>query len=265
MTAPLLDTHVSIITGGTVGIGLASAAVFAREGATVVVVSRNKDHVASAVSKLRAQCPDCDVLGIPADVCVEEDMERMVETTIKTFGRIDSLVASAGLLRAPGASLTPLVKMTLDEWDAIIDVNLRGMFLADRAVLKEMIRQGEGHIVNISSTSGRKGHAYDSAYCASKFGAIGLTESLAQEAALNGVKVQLVLPGAVDTPMWDQNGPFRRPECAMEPERVAELILHMLGLPSDTILGGVVVEPMDKPESARWGARQSLSAGGATL
>jgi len=106
-----------------------------------------------------------------------------------------------------------------------------------------MMKQRAGEIINLSSTSGQKGRAMDSVYCASKFGVIGLSDSLAEEVRQYGIRVQTVLPDAVRTPLWDQNGPIGAPEYALMPERVADLILFMLQLPSDTIMENVIVSP----------------------
>jgi NAD(P)-dependent dehydrogenase (short-subunit alcohol dehydrogenase family) len=117
-----------------------------------------------------------------------------------------------------------------------------------------MIAQRSGQIVNVSSTSGRKAYAFDTAYCASKYGIIGLTEALADEVRPYGVRVQAVLPGAIETPMWEQNGPLRRPHYALPPARVADVILYMLGLPEDAMLANTMIEPVGRPAQAGWRA-----------
>src|SRR5262249_20528289 len=115
-----------------------------------------------------------------------------------------------------------------------------------------MVAQRRGVIVNLSSTSGRHGLAYDAAYCASKFGVIGFSEALAEEVRSSGIKVHTVLPGAVDTAIWDQNRPLPRPEQILPPQRVAELILYLLTLPQDTILVRVAVTPCELGRRPKW-------------
>jgi NAD(P)-dependent dehydrogenase (short-subunit alcohol dehydrogenase family) len=181
-------------------------------------------------------------LGLALDVTSERDMEAMARRTVETFGRIDIFVGCAGILRAPGTLPKPLADLSLSEWELVLQVNLTGTFLSNRAVLPAMIAQKGGTIINLSSTSGRQGRAHDSAYCASKFGVVGLTEALAEEVRHHGIKVQAVLPDAVDTPLWEQNGPIK-PEIALAPERVADLIVFMAALPPDTILGATVLSP----------------------
>lgn len=172
-------------------------------------------------------------------------MKAMAERTVEAFDRIDILVATAGILRGTGSTPRPLANVSLDEWEQVLGVNLRGMFLSNRAVLSTMLKQRAGNIVNISSVSGRQGRAFDAPYCASKAGVIGMSESLAEEVRNSGIRVQIVAPDAVDTPLWDQNGPVPRPPNALGPERVAELIVYLLAQPPDTVIPSVVVAPFN--------------------
>jgi NAD(P)-dependent dehydrogenase (short-subunit alcohol dehydrogenase family) len=246
-----LDGRVAIVTGATAGIGPAICERLARAGAAVVLLGRDRARVDAAAASVR-RVGTGHALGITGDVRVEADMAHMAEDALQHFGQIDILIAAAGILRAPGARpLQTLSQMTSAEWDAVIDTNLTGVFLADRAVLPAMIRQGEGHIINVSSTSGRKAYAFDTAYCASKYGVLGLTEALAAEVARHGVLVEALLPGAIDTPMWEQNGPLQRPEHALPPARVADLVLTMLTLPG-AVLPGPAIEPLGLPARTGW-------------
>jgi NAD(P)-dependent dehydrogenase (short-subunit alcohol dehydrogenase family) len=240
-----LKDRVAIVTGGASGIGLAICHELVGEGAAVVPVDLDKSRVDNAVKALKAKKPGSIdtrtvAMGLAFDVRSEQDMEEMSRRTVETFGRIDILVASAGILRRKGSGLKMLVQTSTSEWDEVIDTNLKGVFLSNRAVLSTMIEQRNGHIINISSTSGRQGRAFDSAYCASKFGVIGLSQSAAQEVAQYGVKVSTILPDAVDTPLWEQNGPITRTDDMLPPERIANLVIYMLTLPDDTI----VLEPV---------------------
>jgi NAD(P)-dependent dehydrogenase (short-subunit alcohol dehydrogenase family) len=133
-------------------------------------------------------------------------------------------------------TLKLLTQLRIVEWNEVLDTNIKGVFLSNRAVLPTMIAQRRGNIVNISSVAGRQGWAHDPAYCASKHGVIGLLEALAEEVGQHGVKVQVVSPAAVDTPMWDQHGPFPRPGNTLPPTRVADFIIYLLSLPTDTAL-----------------------------
>jgi NAD(P)-dependent dehydrogenase (short-subunit alcohol dehydrogenase family) len=146
----------------------------------------------------------------------------------------------------------------LQEWGAVIDTNLKGTFLCNRAVLPIMIKQRGGQIINISSTSGLKGRAFDSVYCASKFGIIGLSEALSEEVRQYGIRVHVVLPDAVDTPIWEQNAPVRAPEDSLSPERIASVITYLVGLPGDTVLENLVIRPLRTRRRKKRGADNSL-------
>ncbi|HKQ98117.1 MAG TPA: SDR family oxidoreductase, partial [Candidatus Polarisedimenticolia bacterium] len=184
------------------------------------------------------------------------DMETMAAEVLKRRGRIDILVAAAGILRGETGKPQMLHETAAAAFDRVIDINLTGTYLANRAVLGAMLKAKSGNIVNVSSTSGKKGLAYDAAYCASKFGVIGLTESLAEEVRPQGVRVQVVLPEVVDTPMLEQNGPLFRPKEMLPAERVAQFIAHLVTLPA----GMVLVNPVLGVFRAGRGAR---GAGGA--
>lgn len=257
----LLHGQVAIVTGGTVGIGRATCVALVKEGATVVVVGRNRERIEETLAELKRHKRNPKPLGLALDVRREPDMQEMADRTLERFGRIDILIAAAGILRAKGGLLRTLQQMSAEEWDEVLDTNLKGVFLSNRAVLPTMIRQRRGNILNISSTSGRKGLAYDSAYCASKFGVIGLSEALAEEMRQYGIRVQILLPGAIQTGMWDQNGPLPRPASILAPERVANLILYLVTLPEDTVLAAPIVEPFKTRLRTRWLSRSTLQIG----
>lgn len=254
-----LRGQVAIVTGGSGGIGWATCLALLAAEASVTVVDVIEERVqavtAGACAHLGAATGD-RTLGLVLDVRREEDMARMAEATVARFGRIDLLVAAAGILRARGAPPRLVAQTTPEEWDEVLDTNLRGVFLANRAVLPAMLRQHAGQIVNVASVQGRQGHAYDAAYCASKAGVIGLSESLAEEVRAEGVRVHVVLPDAVETPMWEQNGPIPRPPAMLPAGRVAEFILYLLTLPEDTVLISPVIAPFQRRR--RGGAARPL-------
>jgi NAD(P)-dependent dehydrogenase (short-subunit alcohol dehydrogenase family) len=236
--------EVVVITGGAGGIGRATAELLARRGARLIVVDRDDATVATALASLPARG---ESLGMALDVRDPEDMAEMARRTLERFGRIDALIAAAGILRAHPGAPRPAHKLTPEEWQRVLDTNLTGVFLSNRAVLPAMVKRGSGAIVNVSSTSGRVGRPFDAAYCASKFGVVGFTEAVAQEVARSGVRVHAVLPGAVDTPLWRQNGPIGAPPDALPPQRVAELIVYLLTLPRDTLIVEPVIVPSGLP------------------
>jgi 3-oxoacyl-[acyl-carrier protein] reductase len=255
-----LADHVAVVTGGSFGIGRATSLALARQGAAVVVVGRTEAHVAETVRELQEAVQRTELMGLVLDLRRDRDAKEMARRTLDRFGRIDILVAAAGILRGRKGRLKTLYEMSVEEWDEVLDTNLKGVFLTNRAVLPVMLRQQRGQIVNVSSTSGQMGLAYDSAYCASKFAVIGFSEALAEEVRAFGVRVQVVLPGAVDTAMWDQNGPVPRPPHRLPVARVADLIVHIIRLPSDVVLVGPAVVPFGVSRTPAWLGRERPQA-----
>ena len=223
----------------------------AREGASVTVVGRDKKRLAEVSQQMKAQFGN-DTLELQLDVLSEADMEKMTQKTLERFGHIDILVSSAGILRPANLGMKTLAQTPLEAWNAVVDTNLKGLFLSMRSVLPQMIKQRSGDILSISSKSAVKGLAFDSAYCASKFGVLGLTESVAQEVQSYGVRVQTILPGTFDTDLWDQNSVMARPPNLPPPERVAELIVQMIALPQGSCLSAPLIEPLQTVARPDW-------------
>lgn len=243
-----LTGRVAIITGAAGGIGGATARALAARGARLVLVDRSEAALAELAGGLEADC-----LTLTADVTREDDMARMAEAALERFGAIDALVASAAILRA-GGTMQTLAETPYDDWRRILDVNLTGTFLANRAVLPAMLAARRGDIVNLSSTSGKRGRAFDGPYSASKAGIIGLSEALAEEVMRQGVRVQTLIPDAVETGLWAQLGTAAlKPQAMMPAERIGELIAWMLALPRDTYLMNPTVAPV--PSRRRKGGR----------
>jgi NAD(P)-dependent dehydrogenase (short-subunit alcohol dehydrogenase family) len=241
-----IDGLVAIVTGAASGIGRATFLALLEAGASVIAVDLNEGLLTQLMNEVgclgdprRSRACSAFVL----DVRKEKDMSDMVLRTVELYGRIDILVNCAAILRLAGTSPKPLAELSVTEWDEVLATNLKGTFLSNRAVLATMIANRRGQIINLSSTSGRQGLALDSAYCASKFGVIGLSQSLAQEVSRYGIKVHVVLPAAVDTPLWHQNGPIPQPVEILPASRVAALVIHLLTLPEDTILVEPVIAP----------------------
>lgn len=233
----VLNDKVVIITGAAGGIGAATARLLAGRGCKLVLVDRSAEA-------LQAIADEVGAIALPSDVTSEQDMTRMAEVTLEAHGRIDVLIAGAGILRTSG---TPqkVADTAFADWKRVLDVNLTGTFLSNRAVLPAMLAQKLGDIVNISSVSGKQGRAFDGPYAASKFGIVGLSESLAEEVQREGVRVQCLLPDAVDTTIWDQSGGLAlKPRLMLAPESVASFIAYLVTLPRDTFLLNPVVAPV---------------------
>ena len=245
-----LEDRCVIVTGASGGIGSACAKLFAAHGAKLALVDRDEAKLSALAAEINA-----DALPLVLDVTSEDDMAQMASRAVKRFGGIDTLIAAAGILRTSGEPRT-VVETSYEEWRAVIDVNLTGTFLSNRAVLAAMLERGSGDIVNISSTSGRQGRPFDAPYAASKFGIIGLSESLAEEVGRRGIRVQTLLPDAVRTTIWDQSGTTAiRPPHMLTPERVAEFVLYLITLPRDAFLLNPMLYPLNVRTQARNAAK----------
>jgi NAD(P)-dependent dehydrogenase (short-subunit alcohol dehydrogenase family) len=191
-----LADQVAIVVGSARGIGAAIARTFSNEGASIVLVDIEKmkpqlDEVAQEIS-LQGR----NVMAIVADCTDDGQVNAMVDETVRRFERVDILVNSAGL-RGP---LVPVQEITEQEWDSVLAVNLKAVFLCCKAVLKVMIKQKSGSIVSISGTAGKEGMALRGSLCAAKWGLLGLTQTIAKEAGPNGIRANVICPGGMDEP-----------------------------------------------------------------
>jgi NAD(P)-dependent dehydrogenase (short-subunit alcohol dehydrogenase family) len=189
---------VALITGGTSGIGRATAVAFAREGARVVVAGRRPEEGAETVRLIKQA--GGDGLFVRADVSRDADVRAVVEQTLKQFGRLDVALNNAGIEQTP----EPLTQTTEDSYDKIIDINVKGVWLSLKYEIPAMLRTGGGAIVNTSSVGGLIGMANVPVYIASKHAVIGLTKAVALEYAKQGIRVNAVAPGGVETAMFDR-------------------------------------------------------------
>ncbi|HJV68538.1 3-oxoacyl-ACP reductase FabG [Ideonella sp.] len=189
-----LNDKICIVTGAAQGIGLATALKFAREGATVIVCDIRPEAVQAAVAQCRAAGGRAE--GHVVDVTKREQVDAMVATVKAAHGRIDVLVNNAGITKD-----ARLQKMTEAQFDAVIDVNLRGVFHCAQAVADTMVEQGRGVILNASSVVGIYGNFGQTNYAAAKFGVIGFTKTWSRELGPKGVRVNAVAPGFIETPI----------------------------------------------------------------
>jgi NAD(P)-dependent dehydrogenase (short-subunit alcohol dehydrogenase family) len=195
----LLKDKVALITGGGRGIGRAIAKKFAAEGASVAVTARSEKELYAVTMEIKAARGKAS--SVVGDVSVESDCEKMVSGAREAFGAIHILVNNAGVL----GPVSSVEKITPFEWDEVIAVNLRGPFLLSRLVLPEMYQRGSGAILNISSIAAKAAFQLNAPYAASKAGLIGLTHTLAAEAARKGVRVNAISPGPVPETKMSQD------------------------------------------------------------
>jgi NADP-dependent 3-hydroxy acid dehydrogenase YdfG len=199
-----LVSQVAIVTGAGRGIGRAVARAFAAEGAAVVLAARTRAELATTASDIRDA--GGRALALPTDVTSEREVVGLVDEALVTFQHVDILVNAAG-----SATFGPVAEGKVDDWDAMLAVNLRAVMLACRAVLPAMSRQGRGTIVNIASIAARRAIPGTAVYAATKAGVVAFSHALAEELRPR-VRVGVIVPGAVDTPLWDSipEGPERR-------------------------------------------------------
>ncbi len=215
-----LKNEVTIVTGAGSGIGKETALLFAKEGAKVVVADINEKSGNETVEDIKKA--GGEGIFVKLDACNRELAKQMVKETLEKYGKIDVLIANAGIVQ--DALLT---KMTEEQWDKVINVNLKGTFNCIQAVVDVMIQQGKGIIINTSSVVGLYGNVGQVNYSAAKAGLIGMTKTLAKELGKKGIRVNVVAPGFIVTPMT-----------ANVPEKVLELMkektpLRKLGEPRD--------------------------------
>ena len=219
-----------VVTGGTRGIGLAIARALAEDGASVVVSGRDAARLDAAVKEIESLSGSA--LGVAADQSKREDCDRLMDAAKERFGRVDVVVNNAGITRDQ-----LLVRMKDDDWDQVMDTNLRGVFLMTRAAAKSMMRQRSGRIINITSTAGAMGNPGQVNYSAAKAGVIGLTKAAARELAHWNILVNAVAPGLIETDMTAvisaearegllQQVPLKRMGAARE---VAEVVRFLAG------------------------------------
>lgn len=228
MSMQLLEQRSAIITGGAQGIGLAIAQLFAEHGARLVIGDINGEQAEAACQQLAAK--GARAVAVQVDVREQSQVQRMVERAVAEFGQLDVMVNNAGITRD-----ATLRKMTLDEWEMVIDVHLKGTWLGTQAAAAVMREQKRGAIVNISSISGKVGMIGQTNYSAAKAGIVGLTKATAKELAHLNIRVNAVQPGLIRTAMttalrpdiWEKKlaeVPMGR---AGEPSEVASVVLFL--------------------------------------
>lgn len=238
----LLDGKVALVTGGSRGIGRAIAVALAREGAKVAINFAGNEKAAEETKALVEQAGSEAIL-LKADVSDKDADAALIDTVIKTYGKIDILVNNAGITRD-----NLMLRMKEDDFDAVIDTNLRSVFYLTKAAAKSMMKKRTGRIINMSSVVGLTGNAGQVNYAAAKAGVLGITKSAAKELASRGITVNAVAPGFIETDMTDvlsdtvkesllHEIPLKR---MGEPKDVANAVLFLASDQSAYITGQVI-------------------------
>jgi 3-oxoacyl-[acyl-carrier protein] reductase len=242
-----LDGKVALITGASAGIGLAIARRFLAEGADIAVVARRGERLAAFADEARQAGRRCAV--IVGDAREETTARQAVQTTLDTLGQIDLLVNNAGM-----GIYGPLVETSVDDYDQMMDTNMRSTFLFTRHTVPSMLERGAGTIINVSSMAGVMGFAGEAAYCASKFAQVGFTQALDRELRPRGIKVGVVCPGGVKTEFAIGSGRTEEGVASsgmLEAEDVAEAVLLMATQPAGARIVEIRMRPMVEPLAGR--------------
>ena len=236
-----LAGKVALVTGAAQGIGKAVALLLARNGADIVVSDINLEKAEETAKEVQTLGPKA--LAIKVDVAKLDDVEKMVGAILARFGQVDILVNNAGIARDK-----LILRMTEEDWDAVLNINLKGTFNCTKAVVRHMSKQKSGKIVNIASVVGEMGNAGQGNYAASKAGVIGFTKTVAREFAQRGINVNAIAPGYIETPMTDALPDKVKEELKRlipmdrlgKPEDVAEAVLFLVLEASSYITGQVL-------------------------
>jgi NADP-dependent 3-hydroxy acid dehydrogenase YdfG len=233
-----LAGQVALITGASRGIGLAIAHRLGPMGARLSLGARNGERLKIAVRELNAG--GCEAIGGACDVTRAADVNAWVELTQKRLGEIDILVNNAGI-----GVFGPAHEATEDDWNRVLDTNLKGVWLMTRAVAPQMIRRRRGHIVNISSLAGKNTFAGGGIYCASKWGLQGLSGCMAEDLRGYGIRVSTVCPGSVNTEFSSHGA--RDPQHLLQPEDIAHAVAMLVTQAPQSFISEVHLRPTQKP------------------
>ncbi|WP_332630743.1 3-oxoacyl-[acyl-carrier-protein] reductase [Halalkalibacter flavus] len=235
----MLQGKTAIVTGASRGIGRATAIELGRNGANVVVnYAGSQERAEQVVAEIKAF--GVDALAVQADVANAEQVQAMVKETIDAFGRVDILVNNAGITKD-----NLIMRMKEDEWDAVINTNLKGVFNCGKAVTRQMMKQRYGRIINVASVVGVLGNAGQANYVAAKAGVIGLTKTMARELANRNIHVNAVAPGFIETDMTDELGEDMKGQLLSQiplatlgkPESIANVIRFLASPDADYMTG----------------------------
>ncbi|HDI7376458.1 TPA: SDR family oxidoreductase [Staphylococcus aureus] len=229
----VLTDKVALVTGAGSGIGGAIATLLHEEGAKVVLAGRNKDKLQNVANQLAQD----SVKVVPTDVTKKEEVDELIKIAQQTFGGLDIVINSAGQMLS-----SKITDYQVDEWDSMIDVNIKGTLYTAQAALPTMLEQSSGHLINIASISGFEVTKSSTIYSATKVAVHTITQGLEKELAKTGVKVTSISPGMVDTAITAAYNPTDRKK--LEPQDIAEAVLYALTQPKHVNVNEITVRPV---------------------
>jgi len=235
---PPLVNKTAVVTGASRGIGRAIALRLGRMGASVAICSRKRADIEHAAASFLKE--GIRALPIVADVTLADDVESLVERASAEFGEIEILVNNAGI-----GLFGSFYERSESDWDAVLDTNLKAVFLTSRAVAPRMIRSGSGHIINISSLASKSAFSGGALYCASKWGLMGLTACMAEDLRAHGIRVSVICPGSVNTEFSSHSG--RTSANLLQPEDVAHAVAALVTQSSQSFISEIDLRPLKKP------------------
>ena len=233
-----LEGKIALVTGAGRGIGKAISLMLAQSGYRVILAARSRDQLEEVHREIRDR--GGEALVVAADLTRDEDIQQLVETS-RSWGTVDILINNAGW-----GKRAPVVKGNIDDWDRTFRVNLRAPMILAKQLLPNMIAKGEGAVINVGSVSGKSGEANGAAYSASKFGLIGFTQSLYEEVREHGIKVSVILPGFVDTPLIPPNRQLDRSKM-IQADDIAQAVHYVLTSPPTCCPVEITVRPQRTP------------------
>ncbi|ONH08168.1 oxidoreductase [Staphylococcus aureus] len=229
----VLTDKVAVVTGAGSGIGEAIATLLHEEGVKVILAGRNKDKLQNVANQLAQD----SVKVVPTDVTKKEEVDELIKIAQQTFGGLDIVINSAGQMLS-----SKITDYQVDEWDSMIDVNIKGTLYTTQAALPTMLEQSSGHLINIASISGFEVTKSSTIYSATKAAVHTITQGLEKELAKTGVKVTSISPGMVDTAITATYNPTDRKK--LEPQDIAEAVLYALTQPSHVNVNEITVRPV---------------------
>ncbi|MDU2345104.1 MAG: SDR family oxidoreductase [Staphylococcus aureus] len=229
----VLTDKVAVVTGASSGIGEAIATLLHEEGAKVVLAGRNKEKLQNVANQLSQD----SVKVVPTDVTNKEEVDELIKIAQQTFGGLDIVINSAGQMLS-----SKITDYQVDEWDSMIDVNIKGTLYTAQAALPTMLEQSSGHLINIASISGFEVTKSSTIYSATKAAVHTITQGLEKELAKTGVKVTSISPGMVDTAITAAYNPTDRKK--LEPQDIAEAVLYALTQPKHVNVNEITVRPV---------------------